>query len=88
MYGSGGTVVRMKTTLNLEDGLIRRAKEIAAQRGTTLTRIVEDALRDALREDRVASDFDLTIPTVRGRSAPSIDPADRERLYDVLDPPG
>jgi hypothetical protein len=88
MYGKNSMGTRMKTTLNLDDGLVRRAKRVAAERGTTLTQIVEDALRDALREDRADTDFRLSLPTVRGHSVPSVDPADRDRLYDVLDPPG
>lgn len=38
----------MRTTLNLDDQLIRRAKEEAARSGRTLTSVIEDALREAL----------------------------------------
>ncbi len=40
----------MKTTLNLNDLLLTRAKRHAAWGGVTLTRFVEDALRARLAE--------------------------------------
>ena len=42
----------MKTTLDLNDALIANAKAWAAQRRTTLTRIVEDGLRMCLQSPR------------------------------------
>jgi len=38
----------MRTTLNLNDQLIRTAKRTAAERGTTLTALIEEALRRVL----------------------------------------
>ena len=38
----------MRTTLNLNDGLMRLAKIQAAKLGVTLTEVVESALRDKL----------------------------------------
>lgn len=76
----------MKTTLNLDDELLERAKRRAADRRTTLTAVVEDALRDALSDPvRPATPFRLDMPTVRGVGEPAIDPADRAALYDILD---
>ncbi|CAN5747287.1 hypothetical protein BH24ACT14_BH24ACT14_18090 [soil metagenome] len=40
----------MKTTLNLDDELLRRAKLRAAAKGTTLTALVEEGLRTVLVE--------------------------------------
>jgi hypothetical protein len=37
-----------KTTIEIADPLLRRAKRLAARRGTTLRSVVEDALRAAL----------------------------------------
>jgi len=42
-------VICMRTTLNLDDELLRDAKRLAAERGTTLTAVMEDALRIAVR---------------------------------------
>ena len=35
----------MKTTLNIDDGLLASARTLAAQQQTTLTRLVEEGLR-------------------------------------------
>lgn len=40
----------MRTTLNLDDGLMREAKKRAAETGRTLTAVVEEALHRALDE--------------------------------------
>ncbi len=52
-------LIRMRTTLNLNDALIREAKKVAAESGSTVTAIIEAALRDYLH------------PGARTRSAPS-----------------
>lgn len=44
-------LVRMRTTLVLDDALVRRAKARAIERGSTLSDVVNDALREALRGD-------------------------------------
>ncbi len=41
----------MKTTIDIADPLLERAKAMAAQRRTTLKAVVEGALRNAIRED-------------------------------------
>jgi Arc/MetJ family transcription regulator len=38
----------MKTTIEISDALLRRAKKLAARRGTTLKAVIEDALRAEL----------------------------------------
>jgi hypothetical protein len=38
----------MRTTLNISDDLLRQAKSAAAESGTTLTKLVEDAVRESL----------------------------------------
>ncbi len=76
----------MKTTINLNDQLLRRAKQRASRRGITLTRFIEDALRAKLMDgDRNPRAFKLRLKTVRGHAPPNVDISDREALYDVLD---
>jgi hypothetical protein len=75
----------MKTTLNLDDALLQRAKSEASARGTTLTAVVEDALRRSLTEPPTPrQQFTLRFPMVSGGGA-IVDPADRAALYDVLE---
>ena len=42
----------MRTTITIDDDLLELAKRRARKRGTTLGRVVEDALRAALFEQR------------------------------------
>ena len=76
----------MKTTLNLNDQVLRHAKERAARDGITLTRFVENAMRAKLMATQSKGPaFKLKIPTVKGKRPPNVDVSDREALYDVLD---
>ena len=76
----------MKTTLNLNDQVLQQAKGWAAQDGITLTKFVEDALREKLMaERRPRPAFRLRMRTVRGYAPPSVDISDRDALYDVID---
>ena len=76
----------MKTTLNLNDQVLRQAKGRAARDGITLTRFVEDALRARLAaSSRSKRPFRLKLETVKGDRPPNVDICDREALYDVID---
>lgn len=76
----------MKTTLNLNDQVLRHAKERAARDGITLTRFVENAMRAKLMAtQRNGPTFKLKISTVKGKRPPNVDISDRDALYDVLD---
>ena len=76
----------MKTTLNLNDQILQQAKGQAAQNGVTLTKFVEDALREKLmaEQGRLPA-FKLRMRTVRGYAPPTVDISDRDALYDVID---
>jgi len=74
----------VKTTLNLDDELLRRAKRRAQQRGSTLTSVVEDGLRAVLAEASAPA-YRLALPVVEGAAPPAVDPADRVALYAILD---
>jgi hypothetical protein len=74
----------MKTTLNLDDRLLRDAKKLAAETGRTLTSVVEAALRDALAAARRPPPRSLDIPVVTGRRLPDVDPSDRVALYERM----
>lgn len=76
----------MKTTLNIDERLLARAKALAAREGTTLTAVVEDALRARLApRPKGARSFRLELPTVKGLAPPSIDVADRSALFEAFD---
>jgi hypothetical protein len=76
----------VKTTLNLDERLLARAKALALREGTTLTALLEDALRARLApRPKSATPIELKLPTVKGSALPNIDIADREALFDLLD---
>jgi hypothetical protein len=77
-----------KTTLNLDDELIRRRKRLAGERGTTLAALVERALRAELARAAPGPPFVLHLPTVRGDRLSSTDPADRDALNDLTENDG
>ena len=78
----------MKTTLNLNDQVLRQAKGRAARERITLTRFVEDALRARLAGGRdPKAPFRLRLETVTGDGPPNVDVCDRDALNDVMDHP-
>ena len=79
----------MRTTLNLDDDLARRAKEAAAREQTTLTRLIEEGLRLRLRPARPDRQPAPDLPVFDGGSglAPGIDPTSNESMRDAADRP-
>jgi hypothetical protein len=78
----------MRTTLNIDDLLIREAKKKAAETGKTLTAVIEDALRHELAGETVAAAaFSLEFPTVKGTRLPMVDVADRDALLNFMENP-
>lgn len=76
----------MRTTLDLDDRLLKSAKKLAAEEGKTLTAVVEEALQLRLEPPRKAGKpFKLNLLVLPGDIAPGVDFADRNTLYDILD---
>lgn len=73
----------MRTTLQIEDPLLRDAKARAAREGRTLTSVIEDALRQYLREKKTTG-FKIHLRTSAARVLPGVDVADRDSLYDLM----
>ena len=74
----------MKTTLNIDDDILRAVKSRAAARGITLTSLVEEALRSALTE-ATDSSYQLELPVTRGRRPPLVDIDSNAELAEYLD---
>jgi len=74
----------MRTTLDIDDELLRRARLKAVGEGRTLRAVIEEALRMVLgRRARARRRFRLRLPTRRGTRLPDVDIAERglpERL--------
>ena len=76
----------MRTTLDLDDALIRKAKLRATDEGTTLTAVIDEALRQYLVPARpTGKRFRLTLLTKRGRPVPGVNLADRDVLYERME---
>lgn len=76
----------MRTTLNIDDELMRAVKGRAAERGLTITEIIEEALRESLyREKQRRKPYRLHWVRVKGRLQPGVDLTDRDSLYDLLE---
>jgi hypothetical protein len=79
----------MRTTIRLDDELLTRAKHAALERGTTLTALIEDALRRALAPGAPAPVDAVRLPSFRGDGLqPGVDLDDMASLLDLLDEPG
>lgn len=74
----------MRTTVNLDDELLRRAKERAARQGRTLSEVVSDALRVSLAE-QAGPHREVTLPTFGGSGLKSgVDLEDKDALAALL----
>ena len=76
----------VRTTMNIDDDLYRRAKALAAAQGASVTSVVEDALRVALLDFERPSTFrGLPVAKQGGDLLPGIDLHDSRALQSVLD---
>jgi hypothetical protein len=76
----------MRTTLNLDDRIVAAAKRHAARDGTTLTAVIDTALRQYLAAQRpVPAGFKLEVKVKKTRALPGIDLEDRAALYEILE---
>jgi hypothetical protein len=77
----------MRTTVRLDDDLLRQAKALAARTGRTLTAVIEDGLREALARHRRRQERPpVALPTFRGKGLRTgLDLDDTVGLLDILD---
>jgi hypothetical protein len=76
----------MKTTLDLNDALLTRAKAVAAEQHTSLTRLIEEGLQLRLRAQR-APPRPVRLPVYRGRGGlvPGLDALSNKDLLEAAD---
>ncbi len=80
------TVFHMKTTVNIDDTVMKRLKEEAARRGTTMSALIEAGLRIVLSEPSSSEANSL-----ERRPLPTwdcggflVDISNRDELYDAM----
>jgi predicted transcriptional regulator len=76
-----------RTTIRLDDQLLRDAKTLAAESGRTLTAVIEDALRAALARRRMVEvDKKWEMPTFdMGGLMPGVDLDNNAALLDLME---
>ena len=76
----------MRTTVDLNDHLLREAKKRAASEGKPLRAIIEEALRAMLQTPpRGVPGYQLQWRTERGRLQPGVRLDDRQSLFDLME---
>lgn len=76
-------VCHMKTTLNIDDGVMAKLKREAARSGRTMSELVETALRRLLQTRPVSTELP-PLPTFDSGGA-LVDIADRDALYRAME---
>lgn len=80
----------MKTTLNINDQLLADAKILAAQRRTSLTRLIEEGLQLRLRSASLRSTRKVqapTLPVYRGKGGlvSGVNPMSNKALLESME---
>ncbi len=73
----------MKTTLNIDDSIMRRLKEEAARQRRTMSEMVESGLRLLLRRKAIKKKLP-PLPHFDGKGC-LVDVADRDALYRAME---
>lgn len=79
---------RIRTTVRLQEGVLRQAKAEAARRHETLTLLIEEGLRLALaarQESSHRKKFALPVSRRKGGVLPGIDLSNSADLLDIMD---
>lgn len=75
-----------RTTLVLDDNLLRQLKKKAAEEGCSLQRLTNDLLRRALSPPpRSARPYKLELLGWKATLQPGVDICDRDKLFDLMD---
>ncbi len=76
----------MRTVIAIDDDLHRRARAYASRHGTTLTALVDEALRARLARPDRASPAPVDLPTFKGDGLqPGVSLDDMSTVYDRMD---
>lgn len=80
-------IVLMRTTIVMDDNLLRDARQAAARTGRTLSGVIADALREVLsRTARPAKAVPVRLPTVGGNGVrPGVNLDSNAALLDLME---
>jgi len=78
-------LLRVRTTIEIGDELLRQLKRKAADEGLTIRQVVETALRIYLGKPTKRKAYQLNWKTEKGRILPGVRLDDRDALFDLMD---
>ena len=81
-------VESMKATFDIDEGVMRQLHEVAKRRGTTVSALVEEAIKEAIKdapEGLPLAESDLLPLPSWPMGKPLVDISNREELYDAME---
>jgi hypothetical protein len=77
----------MRTTIRIDDELLKKAKQLAVRSGKSLTAVIEDALRESLaRQEPSKRREPVHLVTFKGKGLlPGVDLDDSAALLDLME---
>lgn len=74
-----------RTTLAIDDDLLKRIKEKAAREGRALQDVANELLRQALVQQKPKRALKLKLRGWKATERPGVDLLDRDKLFDLMD---
>lgn len=74
-----------RTTLAIDDDLLKRIKEKAAREGRALQDVANELLRNALVQQKPKQNLKLKLRGWKATERPGVDLLDRDKLFDLMD---
>jgi hypothetical protein len=79
-------MMHMRTTLTLDDDVLKTARRRAREQDRPLKEIINEALRLGLAMGEVPrTEYRFRLKTVEGRVLPGVDLTDRDKLFELMD---
>lgn len=74
-----------RTTVNIDEPLLRKLKATAAKRGVTLAALVNQLLRQAMAGQEKKQPYEFRFGGWVSELQPGVDLTDRDSLFDLMD---
>ncbi|MEL7305649.1 MAG: DUF6364 family protein [Myxococcota bacterium] len=76
----------MRTTISIDEALLKRAKAFAAETDRTLSDFVQDAVRESLaRTESRPQQERIKLPVVQGKRRPGVDYESFAELHEITE---
>ncbi len=75
----------MRTTLNIDDALMRKLKRQAHEQGRTLTDLIEEALRQYTQPSTTPPERFAWRPPITDATPAPVDFSDRDALFEAME---